>query len=281
MRLAVLGQGVVGRALTDALIERGYELDVFTQKDSAGLPYVTGGTTLDVKDIAEYQPGQYTWVINAMPAGVVVEAPANGVLLDWSGSLGQWWDDESPEPGSILRPIPPAQRMALAALRAVGLSHVLSADFTALWSVGRLGHKGVQRLAGETAKMLNGQGKDEGDIAFDLSVTTSSPEALVLSSELMPYQIGWGELVVPTFHGMAIRVSVLGSKNFGDETFDRLKSVGFEEASDISLMDIQASPDNRYVVGYQANGPRLSMTLGFDPVAQIVSTTLDLLDRPL
>lgn len=281
MRVAILGQGVLGRALTDSLIERGYELSLFTTKDSAGVPYTHGTQSLDLNDVAQFQPGEFTWVINAMPAGVAVEAPANGVLLDWSGTLGQWWNDESPVPGSVLRPLPPAQQMALATLRAIGLESVLSADFTALWSVSRLGHRGVQRLASETAKMLNGQGKDEGDIAFDISHQSADPAGLVQLSELMPYQIGWGEMVVPTFHGMALRASVLGNKNFDESTLDRLHAVGFESADDLSLLAIQADAEKRFVVGFDAKGPRLSLTLGFDPVAQATTTTLDLLDRPL
>lgn len=281
MQVAILGQGVLGRALTDAMVERGYQPALFTTKASSGVPYMAGDSTLDVKDVAEFQPGEYTWVINAMPAGVSVEAPANGVLLDWSGQMGQWWGDESPVPGTVLRPLPPAQQMALAALRAIGLDSVLSADFMALWSVGKLGHQGVQRLAGETAKMLNGQGRDEGDIAFDLSVASSDPTPLIQQAELMPYQVGWGEMVVPTFHGMALRVSVLGNKNFSDETLERLTAVGFESAEDLSLQQIQQSPESRFVVGFDAQGPRVSMTLGFDPVAQATQTTLDLLDRPL
>ena len=281
MRVAILGQGVLGRALTDALIERGYDVAVFTTQESSGVPYVSGTQTVDLKDIAEFQPGEYTWVINALPAGVTVEAPANGVLLDWSGSMGQWWNDESPVPGSVLRPLPPSQQMALAAMRAIGLDSGLSADFTALWSVGRLGHKGVQRLAGETAKMLNGQGKDEGDIAFDVSVQNSDASGLIEQSELMPYQIGWSEMIIPTFHGMALNVSVLGNQNFNDQTLERLSAVGFETADDLSLMTIQQAPESRFVVNFQASGPRVSMTLGFDPVAQATQTTLDLLDRPL
>ncbi len=281
MQVAILGQGLLGRALTDALVERGYQPAVFTTKASSGVPYMTGDTTLDLQDVAEFQPGQYTWVINAMPAGVAVEAPANGVLLDWSGQMGQWWGDESPVPGTVLRPLPPAQQMALAALRALGLQSVLSADFTALWSVGKLGHGGVQRLAGETAKMLNGQGRDEGDIAFDLSVVQTDPAPLIQQAELMPYQIGWGEMIVPTFHGMALRVSVLGNTNFGEQTLERLTAVGFEVAQDVSLQQIQQAPESRFVVGYTAQGPRVSMTLAFDPVAQATQTTLDLLDRPL
>jgi len=281
MRVAILGSGLLGKALCDALLERGYELSLFSTEKSAAHPYVSGNTTLDITDIAQFQPGEFTWVINAMPAGVAVEAPANGVLLDWSGTLGQWWQDESPVPGSILRPLPPAQQMALAALRAIGLDSVLSADFTALWSVGRLGQSGVQRLAGETAKMLNGQGKDEGDIAFDVSVQASDISGLIQQSELMPYQLGWSELVIPTFHGMALNVSILGNKNFGDETLERLQSVGFEAADDLSLMTIQQAPESRFVVKLDAQGPRLTMTLGFDPLAQVTQTTLDLLDRPL
>ena len=71
MRLAVLGQAC-GSRRTDALIERGYELDVFI-KESAGVPY-DGWNHLDVKDIAEYQPAN-TPAINAMPAGVGLKPP--------------------------------------------------------------------------------------------------------------------------------------------------------------------------------------------------------------
>ena len=57
----------------------------------------------------------------------------------------------------------PGAALALAALRAVGLSHVCLP--ISLIVVGRaIRHKGVQRLAGETAKMLNGLGKDEATL---------------------------------------------------------------------------------------------------------------------
>ena len=58
MQVAILGQGVLGRALTDALVERGYQPAVFTTKASSGVPYMTGDTTLDLQDVAEFQPGQ-------------------------------------------------------------------------------------------------------------------------------------------------------------------------------------------------------------------------------
>ena len=88
-------------------------------------------------------------------------------------------------------------------------------------------------------------------------------------------------MIVPTFHGMALRVSVLGNTNFGEQTLERLTAVGFEVAQDVSLQQIQQAPESRFVVGYTAQGPRVSMTLAFDPVAQATQTTLDLLDRPL
>ncbi len=282
MKVAVLGRGVVGGALVPALADAGYEIDVFATAASDGEAVPGGRADYSVKDIASFQPGQYTWVINAMPAGVVVEAPARGVLLDLSGSLGgRWWNDETPAPGEVVRLLSPAKTVALRVLQALGTDRVLSADLTALSPVSRLGKSGVERLAKETAKMLNGQGKDEGDIAFDLSVQTGSSDAIAELAGLMPYQLSWGEVVVPTFHGMALRVTALGNQNWGDDVVDRLTSVGFDVVDDLSLYAIQQTPETKQVTGIVTEGPRVSLTVGFDAITQMTQTVLELLDRPL
>ena len=278
MKIAVLGQGAVGGALIDALSAQGYEVSAFATESS------DGGERGDVaiKDIKQFQPGDYIWVINCLPKGVQVEAPANGVLLDWSGTYGSaWWNDETPAPGEVVRPLPPAQQIGLRALRAVGLNHVLSADLNAISPVSRLGAKGITRLASETAKMLNGQGKDEGDIAFDLSIQDSDASGLVEVSELMPYQIGWRETVVPTFHGMALNISVLGNKNWADDLVEQIESVGFSKSDDINLQAIQEATDSLHLAKVTTAGPRLGFSIGFDPIAQLTQTTLELIDRPL
>ncbi|WP_420550869.1 hypothetical protein [Litorivicinus lipolyticus] len=282
MKVAILGRGVAGGALVAALSDAGYELDVFATAASDGEAVSAGRGEYSVKDIAAFQPGQYTWVINAMPAGVVVEAPANGVLLDLSGQAGtRWWNDETPAPGEVVRLLPPAQMVALRVLQALGTERILSADLTALSPVSRLGKSGVERLAKETAKMLNGQGKDEGDIAFDLSVQGGTADGIAELSGLMPYQLSWGDIVVPTFHGMALRVTALGNQNWGDDAAERLASVGFSVVDDLSLNTIQQASETKQVTGIVTQGPRVSLTVGFDAIAQLNQSVLELLDRPL
>lgn len=74
---------------------------------------------------------------------------------------------------------------------------------------------------------------------------------------------------------------MLGNQNWPDDLAEQMASVGFESADDISLHAIQQAPDTLQVSKIEINGPRLGLTLGFDPIAQLTQTTLELLDRPL
>jgi len=56
MQVAILGQGLLGRALTDALVERGYQPAVFTTKASSGVPYMTGDPRWIYKTSPNFSP---------------------------------------------------------------------------------------------------------------------------------------------------------------------------------------------------------------------------------
>lgn len=275
MSVAILGAGLLGAHLADHL-EADFAPDLFDKQARA--EEVVGTTNL--QPIETFKPGDYTWVINCLPVGVNVEAPANGVLIDWSGSQGVSFLDGEPEPGARLAPLPALQFEAMRVLQAVGLERVLSADFTALVSASFTGQAGTDTLASQTAKLLNGMGRDAGDWAFDLGLVDESPAALLGHAELMPYQIGWKAIRVPVFHGCALSFSILSNQSLTDLEA-RFESLGIDRSETLNLQALIEDKATRQLSGLQSDGPRATGVVAFDPLAQMLERTRELLDRPL
>ena len=275
MSIAILGAGLLGSHLADHLAGD-FALELFDKKERAGED--VSGTVL--KSVEDFKPGDFTWVVNCMPSDVTVEAPANGVLLDWSGAQGELFLDGEPEPGAKLSPLGPLQFEAMRVLQAAGLERVLSADFNALVSASFTGQEGTETLAGQTAKLLNGMGRDEGDWAFDLGLVDSSAKPLIALAELMPYQIGWQTIRVPVFHGCALSFSILANQSLTDLE-ERFTALGIDRSENLNLQALIEAKDTRQLSGLSVEGPRAQGVIAFDPLAQMLERTRDLLDRPL
>ena len=204
LNVAVAGAtGLVGEAIVEMLGEREFplaELHLLASKESAGKRIEFAGKGIRVQPLDDFDFSQVELAFIAVPAAVALDcarraAQAGAVVIDLSGAfvaepaVAKVVAGVNPEAladyretGIVASPSPAAIELAsvLAPLAAAaGLSQVQA---TVLAPVSAAGRKGVGALAGETARLLNGQQADHEVFPAQMAFNTHPAVGELLDS---------------------------------------------------------------------------------------------------